>query len=598
MEGKLKIWILVGKGHDLRVLDIFDGICEKFEVCAAVFFDDLKDFTLISNIQIHSYIEDQHLPGFLFGVEQQLYDADLIISTDMSGEVGQQVIAFSNRNAKKYLFFIQDSSEFHQDHMKDLGQLDTSLKGSSGYLVSDEDIRETLSFIGIEDEKIMTISHAIYSEKYSFNKVLREKFRSYIDLKQDDVVFLIEDDLSDQNACLDLLMALQLIKVKNPKEFETMKLIFTGHGPLKDRLNYLAVDIGVSKNILFISQDTQRFRRDLLASSDSVLSFASRRISTFVSVRKFSECLTAGLIPICVDSHPLSILFDSNGTYQAGAYEDLAKAMVFHCQCVSQEGSDAIKVRYARKSLESLNSCMNSSELINFLEKCSQRAGMFLDSEIMSCRDEFKRLQGECRGVDLDVTLETLDTLISRIPRDSEDYFAILLFRAQLLLKSGALEDAMACFEVATANVMTQMKAYLGLGQIAYMSFSYEEALTFFRKALAIKPNDSDAMAGMGFVYRKSGMPEEAMHWLSQALLVDGDNKHALQALAQASLESEENEFSIQVLEKLRALLGDAAILIMALGQLYYRVGSHEKGSSLVAAALELANGKPGLQSA
>ena len=185
--------------------------------------------------------------------------------------------------------------------------------------------------------------------------------------------------------------------------------------------------------------------------------------------------------------------------------------------------------------------------------------------------------------------IEELNLEIDKWTHQPDALAQINLFKGQLLLKEGDFDQSMGCFELSTANEETEREAYLGLGKIAYISFSNEEALTFYRKALALKPNDPDAMSGLGFVYRKSGLADEAVHWLGRSLSVDPENSKILFALTQASLEAEDTFSSISMLEHLKMLLGDKASLIMALGQLYYRVGENEKGSMLVTAALELA---------
>jgi tetratricopeptide (TPR) repeat protein len=160
------------------------------------------------------------------------------------------------------------------------------------------------------------------------------------------------------------------------------------------------------------------------------------------------------------------------------------------------------------------------------------------------------------------------------------------LFKGHLLLQVGDLDGAMSSFELCTADECVHREAYLGLARVAYLTYSSEEALSFYRKALAIKPNDSEAMSGLGLVYRKSGMPDDAVYWLGRSLSVDIDNKTTLMALTQACLECIDQQRAIDILEQLKAIIGEQTSVIMALGQLYYKVGESEKGRVLVDQAL------------
>ena len=112
-------------------------------------------------------------------------------------------------------------------------------------------------------------------------------------------------------------------------------------------------------------------------------------------------------------------------------------------------------------------------------------------------------------------------------------------------------------------------KAFLGLGKLSLRTYSEEDALSFFKKVLAIMPNQVEALSGIGSVHRMIGMADDSIYWFQRALSLDMTNKTLLFELTQACLECLETQAPINVLESLRASLGEEPSLVMALGQLY-----------------------------
>jgi tetratricopeptide (TPR) repeat protein len=408
-------------------------------------------------------------------------------------------------------------------------------------------------------------------------------------------VFLISccDPLAHDTGARNLLFALKYLTDHNQIVASQMRLLFTGSGENKEALKYLAVDLGIARQLLFISQDTSPFQKDLYSASDLAISWIHQ--SDMQSAHAsfwILEAMACGARPLVSAHHPLAEALAPIFTVEQNDYVTLAREL----QKVHEErelpayGRQAL-VEQCRYQFDAADSAPIVESFINKLAAQTPQ-GTFggLNQDFYILLDRLKR---EASDANLDELVPLIDQGLQTWAWHPEFRAQLQLFKGHLLLKNNDLDGAMNCFELCTADECVHREAYLGLARIAYLTYASEEALSFYRKALAIKPNDPESMAGLGQVYRKTGMPDDAVYWLGRSLSVDIENQSTLYALTQACLECVDMDRAIDVLEQLISIIGEKGPVVMALGQLYYKVGECEKGRLLVDQALLLSDQKP-----
>jgi tetratricopeptide (TPR) repeat protein len=471
--------------------------------------------------------------------------------------------------------------------------LDDLLKYATGFLVYGDEAAESLRFVGIDNDRILSLAPRIHTRRMDFQLQNRERFRQYIKMPND--VFLISccDPLAHDTGARNLLFALKYLTDHNQEIASRLRLLFTGSGQNKEALKYLAVDLGLARQLLFISQDTSPFQKDLYSATDLAISWIHQ--SDMESAHAsfwILEAMACGARPLVSAHHPLAEALAPIFTVEQNDYGTLAAEL----QKVYEERELAA---YGREALvEQCRYQFDAADTAPIVEAFIQKlASKTVQGTFGGLNQDFyvllERLKREASDASMDELVPLIDQGLQTWAWHPEFRAQLQLFKGHLLLKNNDLDGAMNCFELCTADECVHREAYLGLARIAYLTYASEEALSFYRKALAIKPNDPESMAGLGQVYRKTGMPDDAVYWLGRSLSVDIENQSTLYALTQACLECVDMDRAIDVLEQLISIIGEKGPVVMALGQLYYKVGECEKGRLLVDQALLLSDQKP-----
>lgn len=588
MERKLRVLLIIGKSQSFRILDVFEPMAEDWELSAASFLVDLRKPSYLTQISLQTYIEDQHLPGYMRGLEEAISRSDLIVASGCTDHASIQAMRFCKAGGKPLLIFIDERESLLTFSENEAFGIEQVLDHVRGFVVSDDSLVEQLEFIGVQSNRIVSVPLQAPISRLAFQPQLRKKFREYIGLNDEQFLVLCADQVETYGRGTNLLMAVKYLIQRRLIAPQALRVLFTGSGPAKEQLKYLAVDSGIAGQVLFINQDTSPFQRDLYCAADLCVSLSKR----YQSLKQEEgadywvlEGLACGLRPLVGTQNSIASKLSEEFTVDVNNFEALALAILLAMQQRHEE-------IYSRKLISQL--CYDRFDtgggreaILELGERLARKSPATSDTsphlpEIMS------QVRSNWNLVPADELMATIDSALILWERQPDEKGQIELLKAQLLLREGQLDPAMALFELCTGDERLQREAYLGLGKIALSTCGYDEAQSFYRKALAIKANDVEAMIGIGQVYRKSGRPEDAVYWLGKSLNIDAENQTLLLALTQACLESEDSQHSIAVLEQLRVVLGEKAPLIMALGQLYYRTGEAEIGHILVHQALNI----------
>ncbi len=578
MERKLSIALILGANHSIRLLEVFSPLSEDFDVKALGLLDEICAESYLTDIALQTFIEDQHLPGYMLGIEEELSKADVVVASGLLDPSTYQAFRFAYHHQKPFILFCQREEELKRAILEKSEDFQDCLNNASGILIFDQSVGETLEFMGCRPDKILVLQPEIQAKKFGFHEKLRQKFREYLKVEKDDV--LVVSALSDDLAPFELMAAFKMLEALDAELFERAKLLFIGNASNKDSVKYRAVDLGMTKSIMFIAQDVRPFFVDLMSAADLFVSLGEGQDET---ERLFAvlESMACGVKVLIDEKHPIASMVDS----QFVAINPHAVALSLRDALLHPiERRDIIAL--VDKHYTNNHAAIRLSEFLRnrISEKPLQLplAGDF--AHVLSI------LAGKARE-----GLEEFEAALAvewgRWGSHSDYRGRLLILKGQTLLKACHYDDALSCFELGTAEEGVQREAFLGLARIALFTHSNEEALSFYRKALALKPNDPEAMGGIGSVYRKIGMADEAVYWLGKSISVDVENSRYLIALTQACQESEDHARSISLLEQLKVLLGNKPSLVMCLGQLYFKVGNNKKGKELVDLALEMTAG-------
>ncbi len=586
MERKLKVLLIVGKSQSFRIFDAFEPLTDIWEIEAASFLADLRKPSFLTQIPLQTFIEDPHLPGYMRGVEEAISRADIIIASGCTDQASFQALRYCEANDKPLLIFISDGVSLRQNLDGDTSGLADILSKATTFIVSDSLAAEQLNFLGVDETRIVSIAPRVASGRLGFQPQLRKKFREYIGIKDEQFLILCSDPLENYNRGTGLLMAVKYLIQRELIGTESVRVLFTGSGPAKEQLKYLAVDSGIAGQVLFIGQDTSSFLRDLYCAADLGVSLSKGYRSTVVAESAnfwVLEGLACGLRPLFDIQHHFAGNFGSEFVAPVENFEALGLSLL-------KSFKQRDEASFSRKAMAALcithfDSAESKQILAKLATEILQGTGHNEPGDL-SFPEVMQQLNKAWGQVPLDELFGTIDGALMLWERRPEEKGRLQLFKAQVQLRAGHLEAAMSGFEYCTADEALQRDAYLGLGRIAYLTCAYDEAQSFYRKSLAIKPNDAEAMMGLGYVFRKSGRADDAVYWLGKSITIDIENNTLLMALTQACLECDDLARAIAVLEQLRLILGEKPALIMALGQLYYQIGQVEIGHILVQQAL------------
>ncbi len=136
-------------------------------------------------------------------------------------------------------------------------------------------------------------------------------------------------------------------------------------------------------------------------------------------------------------------------------------------------------------------------------------------------------------------------TAAKQQPKNTEPLLRI----AQILRKTGRVDDAISVYEKALAIDPNSVKAHHGIG---YSHLQLEKpylATRSFANALKINPKDAASLGGLGIAYDKAGDHKKAQEYYKQAVKYDSDNLNYKSNLALSMALSGQTEKAIAILK-------------------------------------------------
>lgn len=581
---KRKIAIVVGKPDDVRVLDIFEPLCVRYDVSVLALQNDEVLGSYRTELKIKIFRELQDMPGYMRGLEDELVGSELVIVLDSSRLSSFQALRASLRAQRPVLAYISDSQPFFFSDYPNIRAIQTDIfTHASGFIATTSAVRETLMIEGVGGNKITIVPPGINPQKFSYSDALRTKFRSYIGVGANDLLILSRDELSKAYRAADMLTALRVLRTTMPATFPRVKLLFAATGPAAEEVKYLAADHGLGKNVLFLQQNCEPFLRDLYCASDVVTTLRPQdRNIADQGKRWILEAAATRVLPILpMGSQTAEWLGETCIQMAADAPTDVAKFW----SAILGEREELEKRRDACAAhVREMHDCEKLATLIEH-EIATQLER--IEGDVLSERNRFQELyrkvEAHLAAGNQSEVFSGVEDLLLRVGDRVKERSDLFRIKGDAYLNCGLLDEASQAYADSSHLDDGNWRAFLGLGQLALLSHSHEEAIKFFKKVLARDPNNYQAMLGFGNVYRRLKMYEEALFWLGKCVDLGRGDRKALLALSQTCLESDDLPGAVTALERVMEIVGDKeSAVVMGLGQLYLRSGDVEKGRALL----------------
>ena len=88
-------------------------------------------------------------------------------------------------------------------------------------------------------------------------------------------------------------------------------------------------------------------------------------------------------------------------------------------------------------------------------------------------------------------------------------------------------------------------------------------------------------MLGIGMIYRRLKLFEDALYWAEKCLFTAPDTISAVLLAAQTALETNATEIAVDSLERLLDITNENRNIVVALAQLYMKVGRIDEATAL-----------------
>lgn len=587
-KSKKKIGIVIGDTRQLQHATIFEPLQECY---------DLKVFTFENPIQVDScalgissimFKEDPKMPGFMGDLEEHLSSMDAIVAVETSRLASFQAL----RSARKFNIPIgvltSEFRPFFYEKFKNIRAIQCDIYNkATQYWALSQAAESLLKLEGVPKEYIRCIGPRIsYVPSAKIRSQKRLKFRKYIGLDEKNKVVLLKCDFESWYNINLVIEAFYAYKRYHPKD-QDAKLILCGQGKCSKELKYNVYDRGIGRDVIFIHQDIQPFKHDLLSASDLSIALHADKPETHEDFQFWvAEAMSFGVIPL-IESGASELEF-------VASYPNFLDRFSFRNH--SAESLTALFIRYL--SPPTLDDQLRQEIML--------RAQSFQmdQSFIAIMRTDFEQMLDDAaknqpsqnfstllKSFEVDFSQQNFDQIICTIEEMllARDLINNLQLATVLGLKGDAhyhkkqMHEAESAYMDGLSLDPGETRCLRGLGHLLWQSHSHEEALAYFKKALQKNPDDSLSFFGIGMIYSRLGLHEEAAYWLQKAAESQPIPPGSLLALAQtcASLDVK----GIHILQNVVDNIEEHPVLLLTLGQMYLARGNQEQGNRYITMA-------------
>ncbi|MFK7824992.1 MAG: glycosyltransferase [Oligoflexales bacterium] len=569
--------LVIGELYHPRMVHVFEHLSEFFNVSAYVIQRDQILKKIPGSFNTLLFKSDDQTPGYMRGLESYLGDKDIIICINIGSFSSLQAARTAKENNIPLICYTTDNDiSIYQNYPNIKAIQDFLAEMVKIFLVPTEGVAKDLIGAGISQEKLKILPPRVDTIRFAASKDKRMKFRNYIGLNGSDRVILFYGDIERSEQPDLVLKAIKIQQSLSKDFYSNIKVIYLGQGEFSKELQYLSYKLGLGGQTYFLNQDPEPFLSDLFCACDLIVfpnCLNKDKLPLFPY--QMLEAMSAGVIPLVEENGIFADLLSFDElNWDKGSYESLAFLMnkvlkdeeIFYDlkQIVARKVASFGDQSIARQIFSQIHSLVEAS-------KRKKNPEMSWDVwEQQSLIEE--------QTVELLECIDDIDKEALSLP----DRSRLLTIKAQALMTGKNFEQAQSYFELAIKTHSKNSKAFCGLGYLAWYSYNHEDAIRAFKKGLALSPNSHQCVLGIALVYKRLGMIEDAIYWTEKSIVRGAPGNLAFKALVQACCESHETEYAIASLERVLDLVGDDAILMRGLGQLYLKTGHVKIGHQIL----------------
>ena len=589
MSKKLHIGIVIDSVRNLREVTLFKDLLADYNITVFT-IGNKEDLVLTVHSHFDTRVFDAHpeMPGYIRNLEEELKRCDVMIGYETSRFTTFQARRIAAKERKPFGVVISEFHPFFYAGYPNIKAMQTDiLQNADVFWATSKMSHQALQVEGADIQKIKLVYPAVDTTRFKFNVALRQKFRKYIGLREDETVVLFENDLEPWSQPEQLMEAMRVLYLEHPNQAIRTRALFVGNGSLTKTLKYAAVDSGLGRSVMFLHQDPEPFIVDLYSACDIV--FYPRQQKTEHHEKlplKLLEAMACGMIPIVPISTIASDLVGNCGKVILwDSSHELSCTIASIISDVSQRTDLKNQIANLFNNYYSgrLSAAIIKQDIYEMYEKYSEQKESTPDYETI-----LRDIEQTIKDGNANDALISIEDALLKFDISSKEKAEFVRLKADISYYQGHLEQASKLYNESVMIDEKCFASYRGMGYVAWQNYTNEEALLHFKKALSLKEDDAQIMLGFGLVFYRLQLFDEALFWLEKTVISNKSSKVAVTTLANACRESSNPSNAIKILEQVIEIVGDIQPLVLALGHLYMDDGKTELGTVMLQKALEI----------
>lgn len=581
-----KVAYVAGVLEDWRHLSMFENLRDfEVEVHAISQKEILSHYR--SNLKLFIYENVTDMPGYMRGIEERISDSNIIVSREISRLSTFQATRIGQKYDIPSIVLVSETRpNFYKSYNNISAIQNDILSSSTGFVAMSKHSDAMLDFYNVPENKKMLLNPTLPSLVPTDIDTRSVRFRRRTGVKDDELLVGVFSNVDNSFKGDVLFGALKMLKAKDPYQASKLKIVVVGNGENSQQLKYLAFEMGIGQQVLFIHEDYQIYYLDLMCAFDYVLHLEpnpQHLIHHEPYPRYLLDAVACkSLALVRTGSVAKELLGESCKNYDDDSEYSLANTFsecLDRHSTLSEVTSDHSKRVIELYSCEPIRAVMNNL-LNSFVEGAASESNvdrfnlLKSDIELSIIRAEFTNaLIGVEKGM---LNFEGNSKYQSYFWKIKGDIFNAL----------SRSDDAVDAYAKSLDYDSKNTGVYLALGLVSFHGQSYVDAITFYKKALGLDSENIEAKIGLGMSHFRNNMHNEAMYWLKKAVLSEGNDGKSLTALIQAASDCPNPAMGVSALEGVLDSIGESSRLLMALGRMYMKAGQSDKGHVLVQKAL------------
>lgn len=567
-----KIRVVMADPGFLISLGLWEQLAKVHDVCLCILVPKSAYKIPETSVNMKLFEEISDMQGYLRGLEDELSGSDIVFSFQTVHLSTFQAIRSGLRFGFPVSIIAEDFEPFAYQSYPNLRAIQTDVhEHAASFLCLSSYTQDVLRAEGVQPERIRAFNIPLVMQDGPRRLRQRDKFRKYIDLRADEQLVTWLGHGTTQKEVPEILRAVHQLKRINPVTAQQTRLLFVMPQPEAEEFKYLAHDLGLARQVLFMHQDINQFKHDLFAASDAVIAPWTHSYKGYPC--QLVDAVQQGASAIVAQGSFVHQLLGASAlTFQPENPLGLVQAL-------QQIGEH-------RQNTQALGGSSAPGQAINEIMQIISAAEVAKEAQGDTAQSLLSKLEKAVNANQLNEAKIFAEDLSLRLGGQHPLMTQVHVLKGHVALAEREWERAMDSFSDALGLQPRNIDALLGLGQICFHTQSYEEAQRFYRKVLSADPNCHHAFLGLGLMNQKIQDFEEALFWLKKALENQKSQVLALTAIIQIALELGDAYESVRLLEDIRDSGIDTTNLKIALGQCYIRTGNVEAGKDLINQAI------------